>query len=221
MTTKSTTTKKRGRPRKSTPKDTTVSSSKISKNLTIKTKPKKVVSLDLPKHPFVFEVLDLVSRQRSKAKKIEVLKRYDEFHLKVVFIWNFDDSVISSLPVGEVPYPGYDEQNTYNGTLSTKLTQDIRSMHETGSFSMGVSDQQGHTTIRREAKNFYHFVRGGNDKLNALRRETMFINILQGLHPLEAEIVSLCKDKRLGEVYNITKDVVISAYPTIKWGNRS
>jgi hypothetical protein len=86
---------------------------------------------------------------------------------------------------------------------------------------MGVSDQQGHTTIRREAKNFYHFVRGGNDKLNALRRETMFINILQGLHPLEAEIVSLCKDKRLGEVYNITKDVVISAYPTIKWGNRS
>ena len=177
--------------------------------------------MDLPKHPFVFEVLDLVSRQRSKAKKIEVLKRYDEFHLKVVFIWNFDDSVISSLPVGEVPYPGYDEQNTYNGTLSTKLTQDIRSMHETGSFSMGVSDQQGHTTIRREAKNFYHFVRGGNDKLNALRRETMFINILQGLHPLEAEIVSLCKDKRLGEVYNITKDVVISAYPTIKWGNRS
>ena len=221
MTTKSTTTKKRGRPRKSTPKDTTVSTSKTSKNLTIKTKPKKVVSLDLPKHPFVFEVLDLVSRQRSKAKKIEVLKRYDEFHLKVVFIWNFDDSVISSLPVGEVPYPGYDEQNTYNGTLSTKLTQDIRSMHETGSFSMGVSDQQGHTTIRREAKNFYHFVRGGNDKLNALRRETMFINILQGLHPLEAEIVSLCKDKSLGEVYNITKDVVISAYPTIKWGNRS
>ena len=43
------------------------------KKTKIKTKPKKVVSLDLPKHPFVFEVLDLVSRQRSKAKKIEVL----------------------------------------------------------------------------------------------------------------------------------------------------
>ena len=57
--------------------------------------------------------------------------------------------------------------------------------------------------------------------MNNIRRETMFINILEGLHPLEAEIVSLCKDKRLGEVYNITKDVVISAYPTIKWGGRS
>ena len=93
-------------------------------------------------------------------------------------------------------------------------------MHETGSFSLGSSDQQGHTTIRRESKNFYHFVRGGNDSMNAIRRETMFINILEGLHPLEAEIVTLCKDKRLGEVYKITKDIVAEAYPDIQWGNR-
>ena len=57
--------------------------------------------------------------------------------------------------------------------------------------------------------------------MNNIRRETMFINILQGLHPLEAEIVSLCKDKRLGEVYKITRDVVEEAYPDIEWGNRS
>ena len=94
-------------------------------------------------------------------------------------------------------------------------------MHETGSFSMGVSDKQGRTTIRREAKHFYHFVKGGNDKLNGLRRESMFINILQGLHPLEAEIVTLCKDKKLGEVYKVTKDIVAESYPSIKWGNRS
>ena len=49
----------------------------------------------------------------------------------------------------------------------------------------------------------------------------MFINILEGLHPLEAEIVCLCKDKRLGEVYKVTKDIVAEAYPAIKWGNRS
>ena len=220
MTTKSTTTKKRGRQRKSTPKDTTVSSSKISKNLTIKTKPKKVVSLDLPKHPFVFEVLDLVSRQRSKAKKIEVLKRYDEFHLKVVFIWNFDASVISILPSGEVPYPGYDEQNTYSGTLTTKLTQDVRSMHETGNFSLAVTDQQGHTTIRRESKHFYRFIKGGDNRLNSIRRETMFINILEGLHPLEAEIICLVKDGNLSDKYKITRENVEQAYPTIIWNDR-
>ena len=48
----------------------------------------------------------------------------------------------------------------------------------------------------------------------------MFINILEGLHPLEAEIVVLCKDKKLGEVYKITQDVVAQAYPDIQWGNR-
>ena len=176
---------------------------------------------ELPLRPLVFEVLDLVSRQRSKAKKIEALKKYEDFSLKVILIWNFDESIISILPTGEVPYHGYDEQNTYSGTLTTKLTNEVRKMHETGNFSLGSSDQQGHTTIRRESKNFYHFVRGGNDGMNNIRRETMFINILQGLHPLEAEIVSLCKDKRLGEVYKITKDVVAEAYPDIKWGNRS
>ena len=220
MTTKSTTTKKRGRPRKSTPKDTTVSTPKTNKKLTVKTKPEPI-SLELPKKPFAFEVLDLVSKQKTKSKKIEVLRKYEERHLKVLFIWNFDQTVISVLPSGDVPYVGYDENVTYSGTLSTKLTNEVRKMHESGSFSLGSSDQQGHTTIRRESKHFYHFIKGGNDAMKSIRRETMFINILEGLHPLEAEIVCLCKDKRLGEVYKVTKDIVAEAYPSIKWGNRS
>ena len=57
--------------------------------------------------------------------------------------------------------------------------------------------------------------------MSSLRRETMFINILQGLHPLEAEILCLVKDKKLSDKYKITQDVVAEAYPDIKWGNRS
>jgi len=182
---------------------------------------KKPVSLDLPRNPFVFEVLDLVSKQRTKAKKIEVLKRYEDPSLKALFIWNFDMSIVSILPEGDVPYSGYDEQNTYSGGVSAKISEEVRSMHAKGNFSLGVSDGQGHTTIRREWKHFYRFVRGGDDGLNNLRRESMFINILEGLHPLEAEIVILCKDKRLGEVYKITQDVVAAAYPDIQWGNRT
>ena len=196
---------------------TTTTKKKTTKKKSVSVKPR---SLDLPKYPFVFEVLDLVSRQRSKAKKIEVLKKHEEFHLKVLFIWNFDESVISVLPPGEVPYSGYDEQNTYSGTLTTKLTEEVRKMHETGSFSLGTSVKEAHTTIRRESRHFYRFIKGGQDSLSNLRRESMFINILEGLHPLEAEIVTLCKDKRLGEVYKITKDVVSEAYPDIQWGNR-
>ena len=181
---------------------------------------KKSVSLDLPRNPFVFEVLDLVSKQRTKAKKIEVLKKYEDISLKAILIWNFDESLVSTLPEGDVPYSGYDEQNTYTGGVSAKISEEVRSMHAKGNFSLGVSDGQGHTTIRREWKHFYRFLRGGDDGLNNLRRESMFINILEGLHPLEAEIVILCKDKRLSEVYKITQDVVAQAYPDIEWGNR-
>ena len=182
---------------------------------------KTTESLELPKNPFTFEIFHLVSKQRSKAKKVEVLRKYDHPSLRALFIWNFDESVISLLPEGEVPYSGFDDQNTYSGTLSTRISEEVRSMHEKDSFSLGVTDQQGHTTIRREYKNFYHFLKGGNDGMNNIRRETMFINILEGIHPLEAEIICLVKDKRLSEKYKITKDVVSEAYPEIVWGGRS
>ena len=186
-----------------------------------KTTKTRAVSLDLPKNPFAFEVLDLVSKQRSKAKKIEVLKKYSDISLKVIFIWNFDESVASALPEGEVPYSGFEEQASSNGSLSTKITEEVRRMHETDSFSMGSGDKNGHTSIRREYKNFYHFTKKGNPGLSTIRRETMFINILEGLHPLEAEILCLCKDKKLSEKYKITKEIVAEAYPDIQWGNRS
>ena len=222
MTTKKTPTT-RGRKKSTTA--TTVSPKKTTAPKVTKTATKKkTVSVkplpELPARPFAFEVLDLVSKQRSKAKKIEVLRKYEDISLKAIFIWNFDESIVSLLPEGQVPYTGYDEQNTYSGTLSTKLSYEVRKMHENGDFSLGVSDQQGHTTIRREWKHFYMFCRGGNNAMNSLRRETMFINILEGLHPLEAEILTLVKDKRLQEVYNVTQDIVAEAYPDIQWGNR-
>ena len=185
----------------------------MTKTFTVKKK--------LPPNPFISEILDLASKQRSAAKKVEVLKEYETDALKAVLIWNFDDSVVSALPAGQVPYNGFDEQNTYSGTLTTKITEDVRSMHESGNFSLGVSDNNGQTTLRRESKHFYYFIRGGNDSMKPIRRETIFINILEGIHPLEAEILILVKDKKLGEVYKITRDIVQEAYPDIVWGGRS
>ena len=199
-------------------KSTTTSKAKTT---TRKKKTTSFVVDNLPTNPLAFEVFDLVSRSRTKAKKIDFLKKYNDPSLRRLFVWNFDESIVSALPEGTVPYVGYDEQNTYSGTLTTKIDNDIRKMHETGNFSLGISDQQGHTTIRRESRNFYHFVKGGNDGINAIRRETMFINILQGLHPLEAEILTLVKDKKLENKYNISKDVVSAAYPDIVWGDRA
>ena len=57
----------------------------------------------LPRNPLLSEVLGLVSKQKTKAKKIQTLKQYESLHLKSVLIWNFDESVKSMLPDGDAP----------------------------------------------------------------------------------------------------------------------
>jgi hypothetical protein len=133
-----------------------------------------------------------VDKQRTKAKKIEILREYDDLALKAILIWNFDPTAISVIPEGPVPYK---ENEVPVGT--------------------------DHTSLRREWKNLYHFVKGGNDRLSAIRRETMFIQLLEGLHPEEAKIICLVKDKDLESKYKITYDMVQQAYPDIQWGGRS
>ena len=175
---------------------------------------------DLPANPFVFEIFDIASKQRSNAKKVEALQKFAHPCVKSLFIWNFDETVQSALPAGDVPYAAVDEQDSFKGTLSEKIADAVEKMGEMGSRSLGSQDQ-GRTSIRKEYTKFYNFVKGGNDGLSSLRKETMFINLLQGLHPLEAQIVCLCKDKQLETKYKISKDVVSKAYPDIQWGGRS
>ena len=193
-----------------------------SRKKTTTTKPRVIAQKipDLPANPFAFEVLDAASKQKTKAKKVEALQRYTDPSIKTLFIWNFDPTVISILPAGEVPYGNTKEDGQKTGTLSSKIGDAVGMMNEMGSSSLGSQDQ-GRSSIRKEYKNFYNFVKGGNDQLSSLRRETMFINILEGLHPLEAEIVCLVKDKNLESKYKISKEVVSEAYPDIRWGNRS
>ena len=198
----------------------TTSKAKTTAPKTVKAKAVDQPIPDLPANPFIFEILQVVDKQRSSAKKVEALQKFSDPALKVVLIWNFDDSVISVLPPGEVPYAATSEQSSFSGTLSAKIEDAVSKMNEVGSNSLGSQDQ-GRSSIRKEYQRFYNFVKGGNDSLSSLRRETMFINILQGLHPLEAEIVCLIKDKKLQDKYKITKEIVSEAYPDIKWGGRS
>ena len=174
----------------------------------------------LPNNPFVYEVFDACSKQRTKAKKIEVLKTYAHDSVMAVLIWNFDESIVSLLPEGDVPYGNTREDNSVTGSLSDKINDAVGMMRESGSASLGSQDQ-GKASIRAEYTKFYNFLKGGNNGLSGLRRETMFINILEGLHPLEAEILVLVKDKKLTDRYKITKEIVSAAYPQITWGGRS
>ena len=143
----------------------------------------------LPPNPFIHEILDYVDSQRTKAKKVEALREHRDDSLTAILIWNFDDRVKAAVPEGQVPYK---ENEVPVGT--------------------------DHTSLRREWKNLYHFIKGGNDTLSSLRRETMFIQMLEGLHPEEAKIICLVKDNNLTEKYKLTKEIVAEAFPDIAWG---
>ena len=149
-----------------------------------------VKRVKLPPNPFIHEIFELVSEQRTKAKRVEILKEYRDDSVTAVLIWNFDERVQSAVPDGQVPYK---ENEVPVGT--------------------------DHTSLRREWKTLYHFIKGGNPTLSNLRRETMFVQLLEGLHPKEAEIICLVKDKELESVYpKVTLDVVKQAFPDIVWG---
>ena len=158
-----------------------------------KTTTKKTFSVvkKLPPNPFIHEILEVVSKTRATTKKVELLKEHRSDALTSILIWNFDDTVISMLPEGEVPF------NKNEAPIGTD-----------------------HTSLRKEYRNLYHFVKGGNDTLSKTRRESMFIQMLEGLHPLESEIICLVKDKNLTKKYKITKSVIANAYPDIEWGGR-
>ena len=70
-------------------------------------------------------------------------------------------------------------------------------------------------------KHFITLFKVATEELAQLKKESMFINLLRGLHPLEAELMCLVKDKNLTNKYKITKDIVSKAYPDITWGGRS
>ena len=155
-------------------------------------KPRKTVTKKLPSNPFMNEILELVSEQKTDAKKVAILKEYECDIIKSLLIWNFDDSVISLLPVGNVPY------KPNESPLGTD-----------------------HSSLRREQRSLYNFVKGGNDQLSTIRRETIFIQMLEGLHPKEADIVIAVKDRGLEDMYDVPFEVVEEAYPDIEWGGRS
>ena len=154
---------------------------------------------ELPANPMVHELLEAVDSERVKTKKLEILRTHGDDSFKMTMIWNFDESVISMLPEGNVPYQ--------------PVESDVQANRE-----MGLPQR---TTIRNSARNFYRFIKGGDDQMNKIKREGLFINILETLPPPEADILVLVKDKALNTKYNITKELVAEAYPEITWGNRS
>ena len=138
------------------------------------------------------EVLRKVSNAKTKDEKIKILRDNNSPALRALLIWNFDDSIESAIPDGDVPYTPNDAPA---GT--------------------------DHSRLSHEYRGFYRFCKGGDNRLSDMKRESMFIQLLEGLHKDEAELVCLVKDGNLNKGYKrITKAVVSGAFPQIEWGGR-
>ncbi len=138
------------------------------------------------------EIFTKINNAKDKPKKIEVLRQHDTPGMRMVLKGAFDPKIEWDLPPGIPPY----------------IANEAPAGTE-------------HTYLEVEAKRLYNFVKGGNDGISSLRRETMFIQMLEGLHPEEAKILCLVKDKLLQTKYKISYDIVKDAYPDIQWGGRS
>lgn len=134
--------------------------------------------------PLLSEVLKKVHNAKTKDKKIELLKQYDCEPLRMILKASFDPNIEWLIPEGAVPFK---ENEAEEGTE--------------------------HTVLRKEARKLYRFVKGGDDATPRFKKENMFIQMLEGLHKSEAQLLIDAKDKKLHQVYKgLSKDVVKEAF---------
>ena len=113
-----------------------------------------------------------VHNAKTKDKKVSILRENDSEALRMVLKGSFDPNIEWVLPEGDVPY----KKNE-------------------------APDGTEHTMLFQEAKKLWHFIKGGDGKTPQWKKETMFVQMLEGLSAGEAEVLVAAKDKKLHQVY--------------------
>jgi hypothetical protein len=132
----------------------------------------------------ISEIFTKINNAKDKPKKIEVLRQYDTPGMRMILKGAFDPKIEWDLPVGDPPY------------ISNEAPAGTE-----------------HTYLEVEAKRLYNFAKGGNDTINKIRKETLFIQMLEGLHASEAKVLIDVKNKSLNKTYKgLTSDMVKEAF---------
>ena len=103
------------------------------------------------------------------------------------------------------------ESNPLKDLLKYAFHPDIKFALTTGEppyKTIGSPDEYNPTYLYPNIRKFYLYIEGGHDGLTQLRREQLFVQMLEGLHPKEAEVVLQVKDKKLkyrGLTYKLVK----------------
>ena len=134
--------------------------------------------------PLFSEILGKVSKLKTKKEKVDHLQKYNTDSLRMVIKASFDPKVKWALPFGEVPY------RTNEAPEGTE-----------------------HSNLSYEARKLYHFIEGGDNLISQNKRESMFVQLLEGLHPNEADVLVAAKDKILHQKYKgLSANVVREAF---------
>ena len=132
----------------------------------------------------ISEILEQVSKVKTKQEKINILRKHDHQSLRMVIKSSFDPTIEWALPEGEVPYTRND------APAGTE-----------------------HSSLSYESRKLYHFIRGGDNQINQNKRESMFVQLLEGLHESEAALLVAAKDKKLHQMYKgLSAPVVKEAF---------
>jgi hypothetical protein len=63
--------------------------------------------------------------------------------------------------------------------------------------------------LRKESRKLYRFIKGGDNTIPQFKKENLFIQMLEGLHESEAQLIVDAKDKKLHQVYKGLSDNVV------------
>ena len=130
------------------------------------------------------EILKKINNAKDKPKKIAILKENASAPLKQVLKGAFDPAIVWELPAGDPPFIA-------------------------NSAPIGTE----HGLLRNEAKRLWHFVKGADEATTKTQKETMFIQMLEGLHEDEAKVLLGMKNKSLNKMYKgLTESVVKEAF---------
>ena len=130
--------------------------------------------------PLFSEVLQKVGKLKTKKQKVDFLRQNNTDALRMVVKSSFDPKIIWQLPAGAVPFSPND---ALEGTE--------------------------HTILAAEARKLHNFIQGGNNALNQNKREMMFVQMLEGLHRDEANLLVAAKDKLLHKTYKGLSSAVV------------
>tara|TARA_R100000951_G_C2588167_1_gene164119 strand:+ start:180 stop:614 length:435 start_codon:yes stop_codon:yes gene_type:complete len=134
---------------------------------------------------YTFEYLEKVSKAKNKADKIKLLQEQNHnWPLKDLLRGTFDDAVEWLLPAGTVPYEP-------------------------------AADNSHPSNWTQHNKKLAYFVKGGQgEKMNTIKREKMFLDILETVHPRDAELLAGMINKKL-PIKGVTKALVKEAFPNL------